>query len=59
MNDWLTSVCACVLCVGVVGSIWFYQYPHSVVYACHEKETNPAEIQKLCERLTKGQWWHK
>ena len=29
------------------------------VYACHDKETNPPEIQQLCKRLTKGQWWHK
>lgn len=29
------------------------------VFACHDKKTNPPEIQQLCKQLTKGQWWHK
>lgn len=30
------------------------------VYACgSDKETLPAQIEQQCQRLTKGQWWHK
>jgi hypothetical protein len=30
------------------------------VYACSsDKDVLPAEIEKHCKRLTKGQWWHK
>jgi hypothetical protein len=29
------------------------------VYACSDKEDNPIEVQKQCERLTRGQWWAK
>lgn len=57
MNDWLTTLCASVLCVGFIGSVWFYQYPHSVVYACSDKEKNPPDVQQLCKELTKAQWW--
>ena len=57
MNDWLTSVCAGVLCVGVIGSIWFYQYPHSTVYACSDGDKNPPDVIKQCKELTKNQWW--
>lgn len=57
MSDWLTTICAGVLCAGVVASVWFYQYPHSVVYSCYDKETHTAEIAKLCKQLTKNQWW--
>ena len=59
MRDWLTLCCGALLIVGMVGSIWFYQYPHSVVYSCSDKEKNPADVQKLCIQLTKGQWWSK
>lgn len=27
------------------------------VYACHEKDNNPTDIQVLCKQLTKNQWW--
>lgn len=32
----------------------------SDVYACSsDKEKLPIEAEKLCKRLTRGQWWHK
>jgi len=34
-------------------------FTEQTVYACHDKEKNPPDIQKLCNQLTKGQWWHK
>ena len=30
-----------------------------VVYACADKEENPAAIQIQCKRMTRGQWWSK
>jgi hypothetical protein len=59
MRDWLTILCVGVLTFGIIGSVWFYSYPHSVVYACSDKESNPADVQILCERITRGQWWSK
>jgi hypothetical protein len=59
MRDWLTISCFAILCFGMIGSLWFYQYPHSVVYSCSDKANNPTDVQKLCERLTRGQWWSK
>jgi len=29
------------------------------VYACGDKQSNPPDVQKHCERLTRGQWWSK
>lgn len=57
MSDWLFSLCAGVMIVGIIGSIWFYQYPHSQVYACNDVDYNPPEIKDMCKRLTKHQWW--
>ena len=57
MRDCLTILCVGVLVVVFIASIWYYTYPHSVVYACSDKENNPADVRKLCERLTRGQWW--
>jgi hypothetical protein len=57
MRDWLTILCVGVLSFGMIGSLWFYNYPHSVVYACSDKTLNPPDIQALCKRMTRGQWW--
>lgn len=27
------------------------------VHACNDKELNPPDVQQLCKRLTKHQWW--
>jgi hypothetical protein len=59
MKDWLTIVCVSVMLFGSIGGLWFYQYPHSTVYACSDKESNPPDVQVLCQRLTQGQWWAK
>lgn len=29
------------------------------VYSCSDKKQNPPDVQKHCERLTRGQWWHQ
>ena len=29
------------------------------VFACSDKHKNPPDVQHLCKRLTKGQWWHR
>lgn len=57
MKEWLFIICAYILGFGVIGTMWFYNYPHSVVYACSDKESNPPDVQKLCKEWTKGQWW--
>ena len=31
----------------------------SDVYECSKKTENPADVQILCKRLTRGQWWAK
>jgi hypothetical protein len=59
MKDNLFIGCLAVLCAGVIGTMWFYSYPSSVVYACSDKQSNPPDVQLLCERLTQGQWWGK
>ena len=59
MRDCLTILCVGVLFASFIGSLWYYTYPHSVVYACSDKESNPPDVRKMCERLTRGQWWHK
>jgi len=35
------------------------QVPMSTVFACSDKEKNPADVQAQCKRLTKHQWWSK
>jgi hypothetical protein len=57
MRDWLTLSCGAILIAGVIGSVWFHQYPHSQVYACNDVDTNPPEIVTMCKSLTKNQWW--
>ena len=27
------------------------------VYSCYDREKNPVDIQKMCQQLTKNQWW--
>jgi hypothetical protein len=27
------------------------------VHACSDKEKNPPDVQQICKRLTKHQWW--
>lgn len=34
-------------------------FAEQTVYACSDKEKNPPDVQKLCKRLTKHQWWSK
>jgi len=59
MRDWLTILCVGVLMFGMVGTMWFYQAPLSGVYVCSDRKLNPTDVQQQCERLTKGQWWHR
>ena len=59
MRDNLTILCVGALVLGIVGGICYYNYPHSIVYACSDKELNPPEIQQQCQKLTRGQWWSK
>ena len=59
MRDWLTILCGGLLAFGIVATTWFYSYPHSVVYMCSDKESNPADVQILCEKITRGQWWSR
>lgn len=59
MRDWLTILCVGVLTFGIIGTVWFYQSPRSVVYACSDKADHPADVAKLCARMTQGQWWSK
>ena len=32
---------------------------HGNIYQCSNKESNPADVQLQCKRLTRGQWWHR
>ena len=32
-------------------------FAENTVHACNDKEKNPPDVQKLCKRLTKHQWW--
>ena len=32
-------------------------FANDTVHACNDKEKNPPDIQELCKRLTKHQWW--
>jgi hypothetical protein len=32
-------------------------FAEQTVHACNDKEKNPPDVQKLCKRLTKHQWW--
>jgi len=52
---------ACLLAVGLFNfaDTVIQLATRSDVYVCSDKESNPPDIQKQCERLTKGQWWHK
>lgn len=59
MKHWLITLCVGVLMLGLVGLLWFYNAPASKVYACADKKLNPVDVQKQCERLTRGQWWSK
>jgi hypothetical protein len=34
-------------------------FSEQTTYACADKENNPPDVQKMCARLTKGQWWNK
>ena len=53
---------ACLLAIGLMNaaSVLVEISLQGQVYACSsDKDVLPAEIQKHCKRLTKGQWWHK
>ena len=54
-------VLACLLAIGICNfsSVLVELSLRSEVYACSEKENNPTEIYKQCQRLTRGQWWAK
>ena len=32
-------------------------FTEQTVHACNDKEKNPPDVQALCKRLTKHQWW--
>jgi hypothetical protein len=50
---------ACLLVIGIVNiaSVLVEMSLRSEVYACNDKEKNPPDVQKLCQQLTKYQWW--
>lgn len=53
---------ACLLAIGLINlaSTAMTMYLQTgPVYVCSDKKDNPPDVQKHCERLTKGQWWHK
>ena len=54
-------VLACLLAIGIFNfaDAVIELSLRSDVYACtSDKDDLPAEIQKQCKRLTRGQWWH-
>ena len=34
-------------------------FTEQTVHQCSAKEKNPPDVQQLCKRLTRGQWWHQ
>jgi hypothetical protein len=52
---------ACLLAIGIINlaTVLVEVSLQGKIYACSDKEDNPTEIQKHCQRLTKGQWWAK
>lgn len=43
--------------VTVIGLAFYGVVSEQTVFACNDKEKNPPDVQKLCKRLTKHQWW--
>jgi len=52
---------SCLLAIGIYNfaDATMGLYLKGGVYACSDKEDNPPEIYKQCQRLTRGQWWAK
>ena len=52
----------CLLVIAIINtaSVLVEMSLRSDVYACNsDKQKLPPDVAKQCERLTKGQWWHK
>jgi hypothetical protein len=41
----------------MAGLTLYGAFAETTVHACNDKEKNPPDVQKLCKRLTKHQWW--
>ena len=53
---------ACLLAIGLFNladTVMTMYLQIGPVYVCSDKKANPPDVQKQCERLTTGQWWHK
>jgi len=57
INSLRVSIVLTVL-TAVMAVIWIYgAFAEQTVFACSDVDKNPPEIQKICKRLTKHQWW--
>ena len=50
------------LAVGVLTAVMvvltlYGAFSEDTVHACSDKEKNPPDVQQICKRLTKHQWW--
>lgn len=55
-------VLVCLLAIGIFNFMdaLIEMSLRSGVYACSsDKGSYPADIEKQCKRLTRGQWWHQ
>jgi hypothetical protein len=55
------TVFACLLAIGLYNFLdaLVDNMIHNNIYQCSDKENNPADVQKQCKRLTRGQWWQQ
>lgn len=59
MSSTRSMLIVMVLAAVMLGLTLYGAFAEQTVYACHDKEKNPPDVQQLCKQLTKGQWWHK
>jgi hypothetical protein len=58
MRSKLRLTLAVIVLASVMGFLTLYgAFSGHSVHACHDKENNPPDIQKLCKELTQNQWW--
>ena len=47
-----------IVLASVMVSLWLYgATSEQTIYACNDVETNPPDVVKQCQHLTKHQWW--
>jgi hypothetical protein len=57
INSLRVSIVLVILTAVMVVLTLYGAFAEDTVHACSDKEKNPPDVQQICKRLTKHQWW--